>query len=361
MRKNEAPTFHALSIVDIRRDTTDSLVLSFAIPPHLDESYAFTPGQYLTLRATINGQDVRRSYSICSPLGAPSLSVGIKQIEDGLFSNFAQRLCIGDEVQVMTPQGRFTAAIGGTHNYLLLAAGSGVTPILSIAQSVLDNENESTVTLCYGNKRTNSVMFRKQFDDLKDHYMTRFLLTHLMTEESQDIELFNGRLDKEKIHTMTTRGLISPTEYDAIYICGPQSMITSATEAFEELEVDRANIRHELFTSSTDTKPLMSDNKTAPNTAETNTQVEIVLDGSRRTFEVLDNEAILDAASRAGFEIPYSCANGMCATCRCKLTQGSGTMAQNFSLEEWELEEGYVLACQLVPESNNLVLDFDAV
>jgi len=218
MRKIETPTFHALVIADVRQDTKDSVVLSFSIPPHLKDDYTFTPGQYLTLRANINEQDVRRSYSICSALGAPYLSVGIKQIDEGLFSNFAQGLSIGDEILVMTPQGRFVAPIGGTHNYLLLAAGSGVTPIISIAQSVLDNENGSTVTLCYANKRIDSVMFRKQIDDLKNRYMTRFLLTHLMTEESQDIELFNGRLDKEKIETMATRGLISPTQYDAIYI-----------------------------------------------------------------------------------------------------------------------------------------------
>lgn len=356
------PRFHTLAVAEVRKDTAESVVLSFSVPDHLREHYQFTPGQYLTLRTTIAGEDVRRSYSICSELGSELLSVGVKRIDDGVFSNYAQTLTAGDLLSVMTPQGRFVAPIGGTHNYLLLAAGSGVTPILSIATSVLENEPESTVTLCYANRNTESVMFRDQFNDLKDRYITRFLLTHVMDEESQDVELFNGRLDAEKLETMTTRGHITPTSYDATFICGPQPMIEAASNALKTLGVDESTIKFELFTPSTPLRTASASNRKVCNNDRTvKSEVEVVLDGSRRTFSLHDNELLLDAASAAGLEIPYSCANGMCATCRCKLTAGTGNMEQNFSLESWELEDGFVLACQLNPTSEKVVLDFDAV
>ena len=356
------PRFHTLEVADVQQDTSESVMLSFRIPSELKEHYAFTPGQYLTLRSTVDGQDIRRSYSICSPIGSEHLSVGVKRIEDGLFSSYAQTLKQGDELSVMTPQGRFIASIGGAHNYLLLAAGSGVTPILSIASSVLENESDSVVTLCYANRNTESVMFRKQFDELKDNYMTRFLLTHVMDEESQDVELFNGRLDAEKLETMATRGLITPTAYDAIYVCGPQPMIEAVSAALLQLGVSESSIKYELFTPSTPLRTAGDSKKSASEEeGSIKATVEIVLDGSKRSFTMRENEALLDAASRAGLDVPYSCANGMCATCRCKLSHGSGTMTQNFSLDPWELDEGFVLACQLQPTSEKVVLDFDAV
>ncbi|MDB4224393.1 2Fe-2S iron-sulfur cluster-binding protein [Granulosicoccus sp.] len=357
-----SPRFYSLEVADVQQDTKESVILSFRVPPELKDQYTFTPGQYLTLRSTIDGQDIRRSYSICSQLGSAHLSVGIKRIADGQFSSYAQTIKKGEQLSVMTPQGRFTATIGGSHNYLLLAAGSGVTPILSIASSVLENEPDSVVTLCYANRNTESVMFRKQFDNLKDNYMTRFLLTHVMDEESQDVELFNGRLDAEKLETMATRGLITPTAYHAIYICGPQAMIEAVSAALLQLGAKESQIKFELFTPST---PLRTAGEGQINATDNSNSVravvEIVLDGSRRTFNMRDNETLLDAASRAGLDIPYSCANGMCATCRCKLSAGSGNMSQNFSLDPWEMEEGFVLACQLQPTSEKVVLDFDAV
>ncbi len=357
-----SPRFHTLAVARVKQDTSESVILSFQIPEELKAHFEFTPGQYLTLRTTINDEDVRRSYSICSEIGSRYLSVGVKRIEDGVFSNYAQTLTVGDELSVMVPQGRFVAPIGGEHDYLLLAAGSGVTPILSIATSVLENEPASTVTLCYANRNTESVMFRKQFDDLKDSYMTRFLLTHVMDGESQDIELFNGRLDAEKLETMATRGLIHPTSYDATFICGPQPMIEAASTALKSLGVDEDTIKYELFTPSTPLRTASEATRADKvESASVKAQVEIVLDGSRRTFNMHEDEALLDAASAAGLEVPYSCANGMCATCRCKLTHGSGDMIQNFSLEPWELEDGFVLACQLQPTSDKVVLDFDAV
>lgn len=353
-----APRFHKLTIKSATRDTADAAKLTFAIPDDLRDAYRFTPGQYLTLRATIDGEDTRRSYSICSPLSEPDLSVGVKRIENGTFSSFALTLKAGDTLDVMTPEGRFTAPVGGENDYLLLAAGSGITPILSIAQSVLEEEPNSTVALCYANRSTDQVMFRATIDDLKDRYMTRFLLTHVMDEEAQDVELFNGRLDAEKLETMATRGLIHPESYDAVFICGPQPMIEAASEAMETLGVPKDRIKHELFTPST---PLPIAGAVAAPTSEIGAKVDIVLNGSNRSFRMQEGDTVIEAAARSGLELPYSCANGMCATCRCKLTKGQGEMVQNFSLEPWELESDYVLACQFRPKSEEVVLDFDAV
>lgn len=353
-----APKFHALTIKSATRDTADAARLTFHIPDDLRVAYRFTPGQYLTLRATINGEDTRRSYSICSALSDPDLSVGVKRIEDGVFSTFALTLKAGDTLDVMTPEGRFGAPVGGENDYLLLAAGSGVTPILSIAQSVLEGEPNSTVTLCYANRSTDQVMFRDTIDDLKDRFITRFLLTHVMDEEAQDVELFNGRLDAEKLETMATRGLIHPTSYDAIFVCGPQPMIEAASTALENLGADKSRIKYELFTPSS---PLPVAGDRPRPSSDIGAKIEVVLDGSSRTFRMQEGDTVIEAAARSGLELPYSCANGMCATCRCKLTKGQGEMVQNFSLEGWELEKDYVLACQFRPKSDTVILDFDAV
>lgn len=352
-----APKFHTLTLKSVRADMPDAVELTFDVPKELQEAYAFTPGQYLTLRADIDGEDTRRSYSVCSALGE-DLSVGVKAIDGGAFSNYALTLQAGDSIQVMTPQGRFLAPIGGRHDYLLLAAGSGVTPILSIAKSVLEGEPESTVTMAYANRTTDSVMFRQEIEDLKDRHLTRFLLTHMMDEEAQDIELFNGRLDHEKLETLATRGLIAPERYHAIYICGPQPMIDAASSALRDMGVADEKLKFELFTPST---PLRTSGSAKKTTAMIGAEVEIVLDGARRRFSLAEGEEMVSAAARAGLEIPYSCNNGMCATCRCKLAEGEAEMAQNFSLEDWEIEKGFILACQTRPSSAKIVLDFDAV
>jgi len=354
-----APRFHDLTLRSVRAETSDAVALMFDIPDDLADVYAFTPGQYLTLRAEIDGQDVRRSYSICSPLGQGALEVGVKRIKGGAFSSYAQTLKAGDTLRVMTPQGRFLAPVGGAHHYLLLAAGSGVTPMVSIARSVLEGEPESTVNMCYANRSTDSVMFRAAFDDLKDRFMTRFALTHVMDHERQDIDLFNGRLDGEKLGTLADGGLIHPQDYHAVYICGPQPMIDAASAALQEMGVDPDRLKFELFTPPGGT-PIAGENE-APQVGLWDATVNVVLDGTHRSFPMGKAEMLVDAAARGGVEVPYSCRNGMCATCRCKLTSGDATMVQNFSLEPWELEAGFVLACQTRPTSKQITLDFDAV
>lgn len=353
------PTFHEMTIAHINRDTADTSIISFDIPDALKEDFTFIPGQYLTLRAEVDGVDTRRSYSICSALGDPYLSVGIKRIDDGVFSNFVMGLEEGDTLNVMTPQGRFQAPIGGKHHYLMLAAGSGITPILSMTASVLEHEHHSHITLCYANKQINSVMFRDEIDDLKDRFMTRFSLAHMMTGEVQDVELFNGRLDAEKLETMATKGLIRPEECDAIYICGPQGMIESLSAKLEEMGVDKDRIKFELFTPATPTNPKKTPSKADDSTAD-KTKVNIIIDGSQRTIWMDEDDLLLDVAAQAGLDLPYSCANGMCATCRCHVAEGEGEMRQNFSLEPWEMEAGFLLSCQFTPKSKTVTLDFDA-
>jgi ring-1,2-phenylacetyl-CoA epoxidase subunit PaaE len=362
-----APRFHELEIIKVRNETPDAVAISFAIPGELEDVFAFAPGQYLTLRADIDGEDMRRSYSICSALSERGhRTVGVKRIAEGRFSGFAQTLKTGDRIEVMPPQGRFTAEIGGDHDYLLLAAGSGITPCLSIAKSVLEGEARSNVTLLYANRNSASVMFRDDLNDLKDRHTTRFTLVHVMDEEVQDVEIMNGRLDTAKLETLAKLRVIDPKSADAIYICGPEPMIRAASTAMTALGVDEDKIRFELFTPAPGAKPATAKAGNCANGAAINGKthgaaVEIILDGARRTIRVdARSDTVLSAAQKAGLDLPWSCAGGMCCTCRCRIVEGSATMDENFSLEPWEIEAGFTLSCQARPDTEKLVLDFDA-
>lgn len=350
------PYFHTLTISHIRPQP-EGVAISFAVTQELTEQYRFLPGQYLTLRAEVNGEDIRRSYSICSHHKNETLEVGIKQVENGRFSNYASTLKTGDQCQVMTPQGRFTADIGGRNNYLLIAAGSGITPCLSIIKSVLKDEPESRVSLLYGNRNTRSIMFREDLDNLKNCFKERFMLSHMLTAEKQDAEILNGRIDATKIQQLQSNGLINVEVYNAIYLCGPHAMIDSCTTQLVELGAKKDQIKFELFT----TEGTASRKQPAPQatTDVTGTPVTIILDGAERIVQV-NNETVLAAAQKAGLDLPFSCAGGMCCTCRCKVAAGDTQMDLNFSLADWEIEAGFTLACQTRPHSDNVVLDFDA-
>lgn len=356
-----APRFHELAISAIREETADARAVTFAVPPALKPAFAFIPGQYVTIRIDLDGEDVRRSYSICSTPDDKGVSVGIRCIVGGSFSNFARGLKEGDILDVMTPQGRFLAPIGGVHDYLLLAAGSGITPMMSIVTSVLEGEPESRVTLLYANRTSDSIMFRDALDALKDRYMTRFVLVHVMDEEMQEVDLLNGRLDRKKLERFASSGVIRPAEHDGVYICGPQPMIEEASTVMQDLGVGHEKIHYELFTPPGGPPPVASASAEARQAAESGVAVQVILDGTRRQFRLRGaDETVLQAARRAGIELPYSCAGGMCCTCRCKVIEGSGEMIQNYSLQPWELSAGFILACQTRPTSEKLILDFDA-
>jgi len=357
-----APRFHPLTIAAIREETADARAITFAIPPGLEEDFTFIPGQYVTMRVNLDGEDVRRSYSICSAVHHDGLSVGIRCIAGGRFSGFARDLQVGDTLDVMTPQGRFLAPVDGdVHDYLLLAAGSGVTPMMSITRSVLAGEPDSRVTLLYANRTSDSIMFRDALDGLKDRYLTRFSLVHILDEEQQEVDLLNGRLDRNKLSTFAEAGVIQPAEHDGVYICGPQPMMDEAASTMAALGVAGEKIHFELFTPPGGPPPIAGASKEASKAAAGGVTVEVILDGARRQFPLRhQGETVLAAAKRAGLDLPYSCAGGMCCTCRCKMIEGSGEMIQNYSLEPWELEAGFTLACQTRPTSKTLVLDFDA-
>lgn len=346
--------FHELVISGVRQEGVDAVALEFAVPPERASEFTFVPGQYLTLRADIDGQDVRRSYSIASAADAP-LCVGVRQIEDGVFSTYAQGLKLGDTVLVMPPEGRFT--LQDQQDILLIAAGSGITPMVAIAHAAL--ARGARVTLVYGNRDFKHVMFRSELEALKDQYMGRFTLIHILSREEQDVPLLNGRISGEKIGRMAKAGAIDLQAADGVFLCGPGEMITDVSAALAGLGVAESAIHSERFTPDGEVPRERS--KAAQTVAESGVEVEVVLDGSRKTFRVEEgDENIVAAAARQGLELPYSCKGGMCCTCRCRVTEGSAEMAVNYSLEPWELEAGFTLACQTRPTSEKLVLDFDA-
>ncbi len=357
-----APRFHELKVAQIARETPEAVALGFEVPQELQEVFAFRPGQYLTLALDIDGQEARRSYSICSAPGESTLRVGVKKVADGRFSSFVnERLAVGDTIRVMPPEGRFTSLAGERHDYILIAAGSGITPMLSIAKTVLAHEPGSAITLVYGNRSTDTIMFREELDDLKDRYMQRFSVVHLLSREAQDVELLNGRIDGARISELARRGLLDPFSADGVFLCGPGEMIDDVSEALKSLGVEDDRIRFERFTPSGEAARPRPRSVEAQQAVDQGAVIEVVLDGVRRSFPMSDSDAtVLDAAHRAGLEIPYSCAGGMCCTCRCRVAEGQSEMAVNYSLQPWEIEAGFTLACQTRPTSSRLVLDFDA-
>ncbi|MHB2264277.1 1,2-phenylacetyl-CoA epoxidase subunit PaaE [Aliihoeflea sp. PC F10.4] len=358
-----AARFHELKVAGIERQTAESVAVAFEVPAELRDAFVFTPGQYLTLATDIDGKEARRSYSICSAPGDPHLRVGVKRVADGRFSSFVnEHLTVGDVIRVMPPEGRFTSLIGERHDYILIAAGSGITPMLSIARTVLRHEPDSTITLVYGNRASDQIMFLEELEDLKDRQMQRFSLIHVLSREAQDVDLLNGRIDGERIRQLAARGAIDPAGADGVFLCGPGEMIDSVTDTLKALGVDEDKIRFERFTPSGDAPPPRARSVEAEQAVKDGVQIEVVVDGVRRNFDMIEQDAnVLDAAHRKGLELPYSCANGMCCTCRCRVVEGQSEMAVNYSLQPWEIEAGFTLACQTRPTSKRLVLDFDAV
>ena len=353
--------FNELEISDVERLTDDAVAISFSVPEELAEAYHFVPGQYLTLRSDVGGEDIRRSYSICST-PQKNLRVGIKKVDGGKFSTFAQSLHTGDRLQVMLPDGRFTCepGSGDGRNLLLIAAGSGITPVLSIARSVLEREPESIVTLVYANRSTSSIMFLEELEDLKDRFLERFHMYHVLSREAQDVELFHGRIDVARIEEMTNKGVIDPQNADGIYLCGPSQMTLELAEHFKSSGISAEKVKTELFEVPGEEKPAVISEETRK-VVEEGVEIEVVLDGITRNFVLSDEQdTVLKAAEKSGHELPFSCAGGMCATCRCKVVEGEAVMDKNFSLDKWELEAGFVLACQSRPKTERLVLDFDA-
>jgi ring-1,2-phenylacetyl-CoA epoxidase subunit PaaE len=358
---SHAPRFHRLSVNDLRRESSDAVSLTFAIPQELADDYSFNPGQYLTLRTTMDGEEVRRSYSICSGPDDGELRIAVKKVDGGAFSSWAaEDLKAGDELDVMTPTGRFgiTHAPDQARLYIGFAAGSGITPILSIAKGVLAREPNSRFFLFYGNRSTSSMMFLEELEELKDRFMQRFSLFHVISGEEQDIPILHGRLGGEKVRVLL-RSLVPAASVDHVFICGPMGMSEDIEATCRDIGIAEEKIHVERFVSEFGGKPRPK--KVVPVNAPPKAVASLIIDGKRREVPIAEDEAILDAALRAGMDLPFACKGGMCSTCRAKLVEGEAAMDVNYSLEPWELKAGFILTCQAKPVSEKIVVDYDHV
>jgi len=335
--------------------------MTFSIPRELADDYRFAPGQYLTLRTTMDGEEVRRSYSICSGPDDGELRIAVKKVDGGAFSSWAaDELKAGDQLDVMTPTGRFgvAAAPEEARVHVGFAAGSGITPILSIARGVLAREPDSRFFLFYGNRSTSGMLFREALEELKDRFMQRLSVFHVISGEEQDIPILHGRLDGEKVRVLL-RSLVPASDVDHVFICGPTGMSDDIEATCRDVGIAADRIHVERFVSEFGGKPRPKAVIAAG--APPKAMASLIIDGKRREVPVADGEAVLDAALRAGMDLPFACKGGMCSTCRAKLIEGSAEMEVNYSLEPWELKAGFILTCQAKPTSDRVVVDYDHV
>jgi ring-1,2-phenylacetyl-CoA epoxidase subunit PaaE len=352
------PRFHSLRIADVRRETPDAVSITFEIPDALRPAYAFRAGQYLTLRATLEGEELRRSYSICTCPEDGELRIGIKQMQGGIFSTWANTaLRPGDAIDVMSPTGRF----GLVHDeaparvHVGFASGSGITPVLSILRGVLARDPHAMFFLFYGNRSSAEMLFREALDDLKDRYLSRLSVFHVLSQERQDLEVLNGRLDADKVRHLL-RHLVPAASIDHAYVCGPAGMSETIEATLRDLGLPEARIHVERFTSVLSGRPQA---RKQPVDAASVATATLIVDGKRSSVPVAEGEAVLDAALRAGLDLPFACKGGMCSTCRARVVEGSVTMDVNYSLEPWELAAGFVLTCQAHPTGDHVVIDYD--
>jgi ring-1,2-phenylacetyl-CoA epoxidase subunit PaaE len=348
--------FHSLPVQRIERDA-DALIVGFGVPDELRETFAYTPGQYLTLRTELNGEDLRRSYSICSGLDDGALRVGVRLIPGGIFSGWAaENLREGQTLDVMPPQGRFTLAPDATaqRHVLFIAAGSGITPVLSLAKTLLAREPGTRCTLVYGNRRIASMMFKEELEDLKDRHLQRFTLLPVFSREAQDAPLFNGRLDEARIAEFL-RTLVPADSIDEAFVCGPAGMLDGAVAALSGAGIAAQHIHVERFGDV---------NAAAFHHVEEgdadHAKVTLVIDGLARQVEFrLSDPSILDAARRTGLDVPYACKAGVCSTCKGKVLSGEVRMDRNLALNEAEVAQGFVLCCQAHPTTPSVTITLD--
>lgn len=347
--------FHALRVARVDDLCDDAVAVTFAVPRDLEDEFAFAPGQSLTLRRVVDGVDHRRSYSICSATGSP-LRVGVRRVANGLFSSWlVDTVRVGDAVDVQPPVGSFVAdpAAGGRH--VGIAAGSGITPVLSIAASVLANP-ATAVTLLYGNRRTQSVMFAEEIADLKDRYGPRLDVIHVMSREPRDVELFTGRLDAERLR-LILGSLVPTADVDHFWLCGPHGLVTDAQQVLGEFGVGRRRIHHELF--YVEEAPPSPHRHDEPLRLGPRSRVDVIQDGRVTTLDLPRTEPILESALLHRADLPFACKGGVCGTCRARVTNGVVDLRRNYALEADELAAGFVLTCQSFPITDDVTIDFD--
>ena len=358
------PRFYSLTIVDVQAETVNAIVVSFAVPAKLRDTFRYHQGQYLTLRSKVDGASVQRCYSICSGINDSLMQVAIRRVPGGLFSNFANDwLKPGKSLEVMPPQGTFYTEIdpAQARNYLFIASGCGITPIISNIKSILQGEPCSRVTLLYGNQRTGTIMFRESLSFLKNRYLTRFQWVNILSREDQGSDLLNGRLNNRKGMDLGRR-LVNLDSFDDFFICGPESMISEVSRGLRGTGVDEANIHYELFAASAeDARAVVAKHHArARDYAGRSSDVTVILDGRASQFELsADGENVLDAGLNHGVDLPYSCKGGVCSTCKAKLVQGTVDMDITYGLDAGAVEQGFILTCQAHPTSERVIVDFD--
>lgn len=353
-------TFYPLRVADVEQLTDDAVAITFDVPEELAPAFAYTPGQHLTLRTTLDGEEVRRSYSICSPPSEGRLRVAVKRLEGGLFSgHVATGLAPGDVLEVMTPAGRFGVQLdpANARHYAAIVAGSGITPIMSMLAAVLETEPESRFTLVYGNRNTASVMFLEELADLKNRYPERLHLVHVLSREPQDAELLHGRIDEEKLGALLDT-LVPPDDVDEWLLCGPFAMVQRVHSTLVARGVPKADIHLELF--HVEGEQPRRTRRVSEDGGGTGSDVTVRLGGRTTTFQMPEEGSVLDATLAVRRDAPFACKGGVCGTCRCKVVEGRVEMTRNYALEQSEIDAGFVLACQSVPTTPKLVIDFDA-
>ncbi|CAN5796535.1 phenylacetate-CoA oxygenase/reductase subunit PaaK [soil metagenome] len=358
--------FHPLRVRAVEPDTQEAVVVSFDVPTELREVFGFTQGQYLTLRTDIDGQDLRRSYSICAGVDDGELRVGVRKVRGGVFSNWINaHLRPGDTVNVMAPQGRFFVPLdpGAKRHHVGIAGGSGITPILSIMKTVLAREPLSRFTLIYGNRQLQSTMFKEEIEDLKNRYMTRLVLQHVFSDEHTDAPLNHGVMNRDKIGEFL-KSVVPAGQIDEVFVCGPFQMNDEAEAALlaagvpeERIHIERFGVALPASAAGNAVGAVL--HEALPGDAE-QARIVIVRDGLQREISFRKGQpSILDAASAAGLEVPFSCTSGVCGTCRAKLVEGEVRMERNFALDKQEVAAGFVLTCQAHPLTDRVVLSFD--
>ena len=349
--------FHPLTVTDIHHTIRDAVVLT--LQPKDPDAFNFTQGQYLTFKQDFDGTELRRNYSICAGLDDNILQVGIKRVDGGAFSTFANtQLQVGDTLHAMPPQGKFFTKIepNKAKNYIGFAGGSGITPVLSILKTVLKREPQSTFTLVYANRAVNTIMFREELEDLKNRYMGRLTIIHML-ESGQDIDLFTGRVDQEKC-ALLFKQWIDVKSIDTAFICGPEPMMLAIADSLKSHGLEPDQIKFELFSESQQGR-LAKQEMAKRSEGQKGTQVTVIIEGAQRTFEMTKGQSVLEAALANGQDAPFACKAGVCSTCMGKVIEGEVEMLSNHALEDYEVERGYVLTCQSYPLSDTLIIDYD--
>ncbi|MBT8078655.1 MAG: 2Fe-2S iron-sulfur cluster binding domain-containing protein [Gammaproteobacteria bacterium] len=354
------PRFHPATVIEKKRETEDSIVLTLEVPEDAAADFTYDQGQHLPVRASVDGANIRRTYSICSSVSDDVLRLGIRVQNGGVFSNYvADRIDVGDVLEIMPPFGHFNTQLDPANDktYVACVAGSGITPILSIVKTTLEAEPKSRFVIFYGNRKRASTMFLEELWALKNTYRDRLALHFIMSQETTDIDLYSGRVDGAKMSELHN-AFLRDVRADEFFLCGPNPMIDDVTSSLQELGYSKERIHSERFRAG------MKGEKAAPIKAaaipKDGAEITVIVDGNRQSFHMrADDSSILDAALENGIELPYSCKGGVCSTCRTKLKSGDVDMALNYALEPWELERGFILTCQSSPKSSSIELDYD--